>query len=89
MGLRLALGPLRADVTGTVMRRALLLISLGVTIGVSAAIAAAPARCESDRGLLFELEAIDPVTMAAAAMLAGYAPARRASRVDPMVALRN
>jgi hypothetical protein len=96
MGIRMALGASRGDVVWMVMREALALAVIGVAIGVPSALAVARLASSQIAGLLFGLKASDPLTMVAAAMLlalvaaiAGYLPARRASRVDPMVALRN
>jgi predicted permease len=96
MGIRMALGANRVDVVWTVMREALLLVVIGVAIGVPAALAVGRVASNQISGLLFGLQATDPLTIAAAMILlalvsasAGYVPARRASRVDPMVALRN
>ena len=96
MGIRMALGANRADVVWTVMREALLLVGAGVTIGVPVALALGRLASNRISGLLFGLQATDPPTIAAATILlaliatgAAYMPARRASRVDPMVALRN
>ena len=95
MGIRMALGANRADVVWTVMREALLLVAAGVIIGIPAALVLGRVASNRISGLLFGLQATDPVTIAAATLLlaliaagAGYVPARRASRVDPMVALR-
>jgi predicted permease len=95
MGLRMALGANRADVIWTVMRDALAVVAAGVLIGVPAAVVIARLASNRIAGLLFGLQPTDPLTIGAAtaalaliAALAGYVPARRASRVDPMVALR-
>jgi predicted permease len=91
IGVCMALGAERRDVIWLVMRESLLLVAVGVSIGL--AIALAMARLVST--LLFGLTPTDPLTIALATMLmigvaaiAGYLPARRASRVDPLVALR-
>jgi len=91
IGIRMALGAERSHVRWMVMREILLLVALGVVIGVPAALAGN--RLISN--LLFGLQLADPVSLLAAvgvlflvAVLAGYLPARRASLVDPMVALR-
>src|SRR5579864_2743719 len=91
IGVRMALGAGRSKVLWLVMRESLLLVGLGLAIGLPAALA-------GDRfvsKMLFGLKPTDPVSMAGAAIvllafaaLAGYLPARKASRVDPMVALR-
>ena len=95
MGIRMALGARRGDVVWAVMREALLLVAMGLAIGVPTALLAGRVASNRIAGLLFGLQATDPLTIAAAATLlalvaagAGYVPARRASRVDPMVALR-
>jgi predicted permease len=95
MGIRMALGANRTDVVWTVMREALLLVAAGVLIGIPAALALGRIAANRISGLLFGLQATDPLTIAAATIAlaliaagAGYVPARRASRVDPMVALR-
>jgi ABC-type antimicrobial peptide transport system permease subunit len=74
-----------------VMREVLLLTAVGVAIGVPAALLSS----RLVASMLFGLHGNDPITLLAAvfvmlliAALAGYLPARRASRVDPMVALR-
>jgi ABC-type antimicrobial peptide transport system permease subunit len=74
-----------------VMKETILLVAIGMAIGLGAALATT--RLIST--LLFRLSPYDPVTISAAALLmaivaafAGYLPARRASRVDPMTALR-
>ena len=92
IGVRMALGAERAAVTRMVLRQALLLAVAGVGIGVVAA--AFSTRLMSS--LLFGVSPLDPVTfasvaalLAAVALMAGYLPARRASAVDPVEALRS
>jgi predicted permease len=91
IGIRMALGARSGNVLWLVLRETLLLMVLGIAIGLPAALAAT----KLAEGLLFGLTATDPLTIALAtfamiaiAVLAGYLPARRAARVDPMVALR-
>jgi predicted permease len=91
IGVRMALGAGRNDVLWLVMRDALKLAILGVAIGLPASLAAG--RLLSSQ--LFGISAADPATIIAAAffllvvaILAGYLPARRATRVDPITALR-
>jgi putative ABC transport system permease protein len=95
MGVRLALGASRRNVVWLVVRDALTLVMAGMAIGIPVALAAARLASSQIAGLLFGLEATDPATIALAALAlttvalaAAYLPARRASRVDPMVALR-
>jgi ABC-type antimicrobial peptide transport system permease subunit len=96
IGIRTALGAQRSSLIWLVMREALVLVGIGVAIGVPAALVTARLAASQISGLLFGLEADDPVTLASAAAflilvasLAALIPARRASRVDPMTALRN
>jgi ABC-type antimicrobial peptide transport system permease subunit len=91
IGIRIALGAFPANVVRMVMREVSLLIALGVGVGLAAAMATT----RLVGALLFELSPTDPLTIALAtllmivvAALAGYLPARRASRIDPMDALR-
>jgi len=91
IGVRMALGAERRDIIWMVLRETLILVVIGMAIGVPAALGAA--RLISSQ--LFGLNPSDPVTLLIAivlltlvAALAGYLPARRASRVDPLVALR-
>ncbi len=95
IGIRMALGAQRSDVLRMVMRETVVLATLGVSIGIPAALAATRLTSSLISGLLFGLKATDPVSltiaaivMASVALLAGYIPARRATKVDPMVALR-
>jgi predicted permease len=90
IGIRMALGAQREDVLRLVMRESMILVAAGVAIGLGGAIAAS--RLVST--LLFGLAPTDPTTMTGAMIvmvlvsaLAGYLPARRASGIDPMVAL--
>jgi predicted permease len=92
IGVRMALGAQRGDVIRLVLGRGLLLVGIGIAAGVAAA--AAAARVIS--GLLFGISALDPITfvavpllLGAMALLASYIPALRATRVDPVVALRS
>ena len=92
IGVRLALGASRASIFLDVLRRAVVLTGIGSALGLAASLAAG--RLLS--GLLFQTTATDPRTHAfviagtmALAVVAGLVPARRATRVDPMVALRN
>jgi ABC-type antimicrobial peptide transport system permease subunit len=95
IGVRMALGAERLDVLWMILREALLLVAAGVAVGIPAALAGTRLASSFISGLLFGLKAYDPVTIAGAALLmtlvallAGYLPARRATRVDPLVALR-
>lgn len=91
IGIRIALGAQGREVAQMVLRQGALLALAGVCIGVGAALALARLM----QGLLFGVTAHDPLTFAAVAVLlmlialvASYIPARRAMRVDPIVALR-
>ena len=91
IGIRMALGAQRQDVLRLVMRESMMLVAIGVVLGL--ALAYYGGRFVTT--LLFGLAPRDLMTMALAMLvmvlvsaLAGYIPARRASRVDPMVALR-
>jgi predicted permease len=92
IGLRIALGAPRAQVVWMILRDSLLLVSLGLVIGLPAALAGARA-VES---VLFGIRPADPFTFATTAALlaaiggaAAFLPARRASRLDPSQVLRN
>jgi putative ABC transport system permease protein len=91
VGLRIALGAERRDVLNMVLGQAFKLTAIGLAIGLVAAALASRIL----RSLLFGVTAADPATysgamllLAAAGILAGYIPAWRASRIDPLEALR-
>jgi predicted permease len=91
MGIRMALGASRRSVVRMVLREALGVTSVGLAVGVVAAIFLGKLVSTS----LYEVGAYDPmtavlasITILAVALVAGWLPARRAARVDPMVALR-
>ena len=92
IGIRMALGAQRGAVVWMVLRRVLLLAGVGLAISVPAALMAS----RLGKSFLFETQPNDPRTLVvagavllSAAILAGYVPARRASRIDPMAALRH
>jgi len=91
IGIRIALGAKPLDVVRLVLGEVLLLVALGIGIGLTAALATT----RYVASLLFDLTPNDPLTITLAtlllmgvAVLAGYVPARRAARVDPLIALR-
>jgi predicted permease len=91
IGVRMALGAQRTDVLWLVLGEALVLVAVGIAVGVPAAIASSKLLSS----MLFGLTATDPASLATVtltlglvAALASYIPARRATKVDPMVALR-
>jgi predicted lysophospholipase L1 biosynthesis ABC-type transport system permease subunit len=91
IGIRMALGAERSSVLWLVLKEVALMVAIGVAVGLPLAIALS----RIVQAQLFALSAHDPLAlMGAAAMLAvvalvaGYLPARRATRVDPMLALR-
>ncbi|HEX3144156.1 MAG TPA: FtsX-like permease family protein, partial [Pyrinomonadaceae bacterium] len=91
IGIRMALGAERRGIVWMVMRETLVLVVAGIAVGVPVALGAA--RLISSQ--LFGLSPADPLTLVAAALvligvasLAGFLPARKASKVNPLVALR-
>jgi predicted permease len=90
IGIRMALGARPADVQGLIVRQSMTIVAIGAILGILAAAAATRALSS----LLF-VGASDPVTfgitsalLASVALLASYIPARRATQVDPLTALR-
>jgi len=91
IGIRMALGATAVDVQRQIVGQTLWLTAIGVTVGAAASWTLA----RGLEGLLFEVTASDPrtflgmlVVLTMVATIAGYLPARRASRIDPMAALR-
>jgi predicted permease len=92
IGIRMAIGASARDVQALIIKQTLWLAAIGMVIGTLASWALA----RGASGLLFGISATDPQTflgmlliLTAVAAVAGYLPARRASRLDPMVALRS
>ena len=91
IGIRMALGAEKSDITRMILRRSLLLVTVGVALGVAGALAVTRVLAK----FLFEVKPTDLPTflgvaalLVAVALFAGLLPARRATRVDPVVALR-
>jgi putative ABC transport system permease protein len=91
LGVRMALGAGRGTIARHVLGRAATLATIGIGLGL--ALAAAGGRALS--GLLYNVSSVDPVvflvvalTLCAVTLLAAWLPAHRASRIDPLVALR-
>jgi putative ABC transport system permease protein len=91
VGIRMALGATRGNIMGMVLREGLVLTLVGLMVGLLLGLGVAKVAAS----MLYGVRPVDPasiiVTVAllgAASLLAGYIPARRAARVDPMVALR-
>jgi putative ABC transport system permease protein len=92
IGIRLALGAQLSDVLRLVLRQGLILTMIGAAIGLFGAYLA----MRAITSVLYGVSATDPLTFAlvaglliAVALIASYVPARRATKVDPLVALRN
>jgi predicted permease len=91
IGVRMALGARRVDVVQLVLREGLLLVALGLVMGIPLALASSRLL----HSFLFEMKSTDPLSLGMVVLLlgmvatfAGLIPARRAAKVDPMVALR-
>lgn len=91
IGIRMALGARRAEVMWLVLRQSVRMTSIGIAVGLIAAAAV----MRSVQGMLYGLSPVDPLTLLAVSLvfvlvaaLASFVPARRATAVDPLVALR-
>jgi predicted permease len=94
-GIRMALGAQRGDIRSLVLRQTLAVIVCGVAIGIGSAVVVVRLLASTINGMLYRIKPTDislfmgaTISLVAIALLAGFLPARRASRVDPMVALR-
>ncbi len=92
IGIRMALGAQRRDVLVLVLRHGMALVAAGIAVGVAGALALTRVM----QSLLFGVSPTDPLTftivpllLCGVAFLASWLPARRAAKVDPMVALRH
>jgi macrolide transport system ATP-binding/permease protein len=92
IGVRMALGAQRGVVVRMILRQVLVLAAVGLAVGLPAALGAS----RLVESFLFGTKANDPLALTlavaillSAALLAGYVPARKASRIDPMIALRH
>jgi ABC-type antimicrobial peptide transport system permease subunit len=90
MGIRMALGAQASSLVGLVMRKGMIQLAVGLLIGVAIAVVAA----NPLQWILYDVSARDPwvflvvlATLAAVGLLASFVPARRATRVDPVVTL--
>jgi putative ABC transport system permease protein len=91
IGIRMALGAAKANVVSSVVKRGLMLLSLGLALGLAVSLVLA----RTIENFLFEVEPVDPMTLVSVTILLGvaaigasYLPARRAATVDPVEALR-
>jgi putative ABC transport system permease protein len=91
IGIRMALGARAADVLQLIVRQGMALVLIGLAVGAAGALALTRVMAS----LLFDVKPWDPLTLTSVSMLlaavafaASYIPARRATRVDPMIALR-
>jgi ABC-type antimicrobial peptide transport system permease subunit len=92
IGIRMALGAGRRNIVALILRQTLVMLVVGIAVGLILSFAAS----RSVASLIFGLAPTDPLTLAGAALflitvalLASYIPARRASRIEPMIALRH
>jgi ABC-type antimicrobial peptide transport system permease subunit len=92
IGIRMALGARGTEIVRGIVREGALLAAAGVALGVLGALGAA----RMMRGVLYGVAPVDPAAflfipllLAAVALVASWLPARRAARVDPMIALRS
>ena len=92
IGIRMAFGATRADMLKMVLKQGAVLVLIGLAFGIAGAVALA----QLMSGLLFEIEPTDPITflavslvLALVAIIASVLPARRATGIDPMSALRS
>jgi len=91
IGLRKAIGATHSDIMGMVFKEGVVVTLIGLALGIALALGVA----RLIRGVLYGIDPIDPISIVAtivllglASLLAGYFPARRAARIDPMEALR-
>jgi ABC-type antimicrobial peptide transport system permease subunit len=95
IGIRLALGAQTRTLLWLIFRESLLLLAAGIVVGVPIAVITARSLAVFLKGQLFQVNAVDPMAfvmagaiITAITLLAAWLPARRATRVDPITALR-